>query len=209
MQKYHVGSDGVPKLCTATRRPCPLGGEHFESKIEAEKYAEEKLSQEFGSLPSSQTKMIDVVCEFGTIRVKDGDLTDASTRMTLVNGLCGDVASAIQKKTGGNVFFVTYDGLNSEQLEENFKNDSESLLNTTTHVMIESPTQEGKYVDAYGQKSLDEIRAFYGEEINMVKGTDEMLQVYTTGQNDLSNFADSALLLDRNSEGYSYTDYGS
>lgn len=209
MSKYHVTADGTPKLCTAQLRPCPLGGEHFETKQAAKLHAEAKLKEAFSEVPASARNTIDVVCEFGVVQLKDGDLSDPKARMTLVNGLCGDVAKSIHKRTGGEPFFVTYDGLSEPELLEKFAVNSEDLLNVTTHVMIESPTRKGYYLDAYGQKSLDEIREFYGDEINMVRGSKEMLDFYATGKNDLDSFASSALELDQKNQNYSYFDYGS
>lgn len=43
--KFHVTQKGDVRPCRAKSRPCPLGGEHFTDKSEAEKHAEEKLKQ--------------------------------------------------------------------------------------------------------------------------------------------------------------------
>jgi hypothetical protein len=58
--KYHISPrTGLPNICRATSRGCPLGGAdtHFDSKVEAKAYAETKLSKEHGitSLSKSGT----------------------------------------------------------------------------------------------------------------------------------------------------------
>lgn len=35
MNRFHIGKDGQPAKCTATKKACPLGGEHFESEAAA------------------------------------------------------------------------------------------------------------------------------------------------------------------------------
>ena len=46
MNRYHIGSDGEPRRCTAQQGKCPLGGDHFDALEDAEKYAETKNEAE-------------------------------------------------------------------------------------------------------------------------------------------------------------------
>lgn len=48
MEKYHINRKGEAAQCRATTRPCPLGGEHFDS-------AEEAMIHEYGSGPGDPT----------------------------------------------------------------------------------------------------------------------------------------------------------
>lgn len=52
MAKYHINKKGVPAVCRATTKPCPLGGEevHFGSKEEAEAFTQNKMKKEHGLL---------------------------------------------------------------------------------------------------------------------------------------------------------------
>lgn len=52
MNRYHVGSDGEPRRCTAQQGKCPLGGDHFISLRDAWEYVEEKNEEEFERLSS-------------------------------------------------------------------------------------------------------------------------------------------------------------
>lgn len=49
-QKYHISKNGEPGVCFADRGTCPLGGEHFNDKHEAQAYSEFLHSQSFGSV---------------------------------------------------------------------------------------------------------------------------------------------------------------
>lgn len=46
MAKYHISKDGFPAVCNAHHRPCPIGGDHFDSKAEALEAAEALLEEE-------------------------------------------------------------------------------------------------------------------------------------------------------------------
>lgn len=78
MTKYHISKDGLPAVCKAKERPCPLGGasEHFSSLEAAEAYIQEKLEKEHGLFAKEVTpkymltreinRMLDVVGEYKT-----------------------------------------------------------------------------------------------------------------------------------------------
>lgn len=50
LTKYHIDKNGVPAICRATKRPCPLGGPeaHFDSIEEAEEFIQEEFKKNFG-----------------------------------------------------------------------------------------------------------------------------------------------------------------
>lgn len=53
MAKYHINKEGVPAVCRAQTRPCPLGGEdtHFNTKEEAQSHVDKTARKEFGVIP--------------------------------------------------------------------------------------------------------------------------------------------------------------
>lgn len=62
MTKYHINSKGVPAICRATKKPCPLGGStgaenHFDSLQEAENFVQKENEKEFGIVPKSETQL--------------------------------------------------------------------------------------------------------------------------------------------------------
>ena len=52
MAKYHLNKEGLPAVCKAHARPCPIGGDHFESKAEALEAAEALLQEEEELFPT-------------------------------------------------------------------------------------------------------------------------------------------------------------
>lgn len=207
--KFHLSDDGIARKCSATKAPCKMS--HFENKEAAAQYNLRKLEKEFENIPalSKKTSTIELQGAFGIVSLNDGDLSNAEARITLISGMCGDLATAIQRKTGGVPYFVCY-GINSEEdLRKTFESEPEQLFDVSTHVMIESPTQPGKFVDAYGQKTTSDLKEFYGEEISVIRGDLDMLKAYSSPQNveKLDKFADAALALDDKNESYSYLDF--
>lgn len=61
MAKYHINNSGVPAICRATTRPCPLGGEHFDSKQEAVEYSQRENKNTFGLLPGMSQEKIPIM----------------------------------------------------------------------------------------------------------------------------------------------------
>lgn len=223
MKKYHIiESTGTANRCDATVQKCPIGGQHFETKQNAEKFIEQKFDKEFEktvTLKKNSTdidkkkKFITLDLDLGNVEVEDGNLNNAKTRRILINGLCGDLAQAIYNKTGGDIYFVTYGygESDNEQFITDISNHPDSIHETTTHVMIESPTKPGTFIDAYGQKTQKEISSFYdvyGDGISMFKGTEKMLSYYQTGNSEkLGNFAEAVLKLDKNGQSFDYENY--
>lgn len=58
MTKFHINIHGVPAPCHAKKGKCPRGGEdsHFDNLEDAQKFADSKNSEEFGSLPELSSK---------------------------------------------------------------------------------------------------------------------------------------------------------
>lgn len=207
MTKYHLTPEG-PKLCSAEKRECPIGGEHFSSLVSANSSYFESLAEQNDTFPPKRNE-VDLPCAFGTMRVKDGDLSDVKSRTALISGLCGSLAVAVHDKSGGTPYFVCYMS-DDEDLEEAFAEDGEYvLLDVATHAMVESTTKPGTFVDAYGQKTLADLKEFYGDDITVKKGNREMLVAYADEgvPEILSKFADAALELDAKGESYSYMNF--
>lgn len=206
--KFHLSDDGIARKCSATKVSCKMT--HFENKEAAEQYNLKKLEKEFQAIPTlSKVSSIELQGAFGTITLKDGDLSSSKARTTLISGMCGDLATAVQRKTGGDPYFVCYEIESEEDLKKTFEENPEALFDVSTHVMIESPTSPGSFVDAYGQKTTSDLKEFYGDEITVIRGDLNMLSAYADPQNlgKLDNFADAALELDKNNESYSYMDF--
>lgn len=58
MAKFHINKHGVPAPCRATKGNCPLGGDesHFNSKEEAQEYADKQNEKEFSILPEQNAE---------------------------------------------------------------------------------------------------------------------------------------------------------
>lgn len=50
--KYHIGKHGLPSVCKATKKPCPLGGDenHFDTLAEAERVAQKRLDDKYSKV---------------------------------------------------------------------------------------------------------------------------------------------------------------
>lgn len=69
--------------------------------------------------------------------------------------------------------------------------------------MVASPTEDERFIDAYGQSDYEDIENNWDGAF-IVKGTPEMLKHFADEENSkrLSNFADAVIELDRNEELY-------
>lgn len=210
--QIHLGSSG-PEPCRADpskdrARGCPFEASgHYSTQDEAELAYENKMG---GALPASFSKRpeaITLTSNLGKGVVVDGDLSDPLARALLSSGLCGDLALAIHRKTGGTPYFLSHSVDSDEELAENFKRDPESIVHDTLHVLIESPTKPNHFIDAYGQSSYADIEDNW-DGATVIEGTPEMLEQFADkeGASKLSNFADSALELDRTGVSYSMQD---
>lgn len=230
MTKFHINDNDEAKPCHAEIKDCKYSksdnpSPHFDSKVDAEKFIEKSLDEKIGKFNSmnkndsqkdfnNEPKMVELDLGLGTVEVEDGNLNNDETRRMLINGLCGDLAQAIYNKTGGQIYFVTYgySEKDNEKFIKDIESNPDSIHETTTHVMIESPTKPGTFIDAYGQKTKQQIQSYYGfdnDKISMVQGNEKMLSYYHSGNSDkLGNFAESVLKLDKENKSFDYEKYG-
>jgi len=228
-KRIHLSPQG-PSDCGATVGNCPYAEDgHFLSLSGAENAFEEKMG---GSLPAPAKRSIGDLfrrrqpevtqqprelpplrlhLDFDTVAVRDGDLSNPRVRHYLVNGLCGDLAMAIQEKQGGRVFFAVDEQLPPGVTLESAAERGE-LGDHVAHAFVESREHPGMFLDAYGVKSAEDIEGYYGTSVREV--SPEILSHYgsgprgTRGTHDLSNFADAAIALDREGRFYDYEGEG-
>lgn len=201
--QLHLSPEG-PAPCGVTTGSCPYeDGGHYDGIAEAEAaYAE----SQGGALPAAARRgvpqRIVLSSNLGSCDVLDGDLSDPAARAALSAGLCGDLALAIHRKTGGAPYFLSYGFGSEEKLAEAFAQEP-NVIFTATHVVMESPGQPGSFLDGHGQQDLDSLEEVY-EDAVPVRGTAEMLRHFadSASADRLGAFADSALELDRRGERY-------
>lgn len=107
MSKFHINKHGVPAPCKATKGNCPLGGDsgsegHFDSKEDAQAYADKKNQQEHGITPEVLASR-----ESSDIQVSQEDF-DAAFQ---------------DSYEGGDVNQVT--GISLQEFEEDYNNNEE------------------------------------------------------------------------------------
>lgn len=209
MAKYHISpKTNKPSLCSTNS--CPFGEEapHFSNIQTANKHIESKLSEQYDTIKTHKKReILKIPTDFGEITLENGNLNKIETRRALINGLCGDLAKAVHKETGNDIYFVCHDYKDSESFIKAFQSDPNTIYTTVDHAMVESNTK-GKFMDAYGQKSESDITSFYGEDITLLKGTPEMLETFSTGVSEkLDKFAKSVIELDNHNKSYDYKQY--
>jgi hypothetical protein len=139
--------------------------------------------------------------------VTDGDLSDQETRDTLISGYCGDLAQALIEKLGPETeaYGVTVLGYDTEAQHLAKLRKTLELDFPFEHVVIRSRSNPDLYLDATGQKSLEELRAYWGGGTSLVKADQELLAAMKhEGAEQMKNFADAAIELDRNGVNYPY-----
>lgn len=191
--KYHVKDDGNLGKCTAEKKECPKT--HYTSISEYEKVMEE----EFGN--TQPLKKITLKSNMGEITAIDGDLSDSQTRAALSGGLCIDLALAIHKKTGKQLYALSY----SSFTEEDFKNDKDVIFRAT-HIVIQSEHDDEEFVDSYGRSTFEDLEEKYGEPL-LIEVTPEMVEHYAGENNQvekLSKFADTVRKLDKDNIQYDW-----
>lgn len=201
--QLHLSPEG-PAPCGATTGSCPYeNGGHYDGLAEAEAaYAE----SQGGALPRAARReapqRTTLRSNLGSFDVLDGDLSDPAARAALSSGLCGDLALAIHRKTGGAPYFLSYSFQSEEELAEAFAREP-NVVFTATHVVLESPSQPGSFLDSHGQQDLESLEETY-EDAVPIRGTAEMLRHFADSKSAdrLEAFADSALELDRLGESY-------
>ena len=62
-KKFHISEDGVARKCEATKKPCKFGSdeEHFGTREEAQKAAEEKMQKQIGGIVLSKKDRADKI----------------------------------------------------------------------------------------------------------------------------------------------------
>ncbi len=193
---FHI-TDVGPKPCKAIKKPCPIGGEHFSHEEEA--YAAYAANFEETALSSFKKEgLIELSSNIGTAMLVDGDLSDPRARAILSSGLCGDLALAIHRETGGAPYFLSYSVSDPDELVALFEKDPDSVIYQTNHVLIESPTKPNHFVDAYGQSGYEELEENW-DGAYVVEGTVAMLEHFAAGSpiEKFKNFAAAAIKLDK------------
>ena len=201
--QLHLSPNG-PAPCGAEAGECPYEASgHFDSLSAAESAFAEEMG---GALPQPNRKAAGIIrlsSNLGDFEVLDGDLSDARTRAALSSGLCGDLALAIHRQTGGRPYFLSYSYGSEEALAAAFAEHPNAVIAGATHVVIESPTRPGHFVDSYGQQDQESLEDLY-EDAVPIPGTVEMLEHFADQANSerLNRFASSALELDAQSIRY-------
>lgn len=65
--KYHINKEGLPAVCRASKNPCPMGGEHYESKLDALAAADEKAREDGFFMQSAKKNVVFHVNEKGAV----------------------------------------------------------------------------------------------------------------------------------------------
>lgn len=200
---FHVNERGEAGRCSAKPGNCPFGGveDHFTSLRDASLAYERSMSES----TFSSKKKITLSSNLGSAQVLDGDLSNSQARILLSSGLCGALALAIHRESGATPYFLVNEDISPEKFAERFANDPNYILAASSHVLVESPTTPGYFVDSYGQQDEESLQDFW-EPVSIVRGTPEMLEHYSKGDDvaSLKNFAKAALALDANEESFGY-----
>lgn len=205
--QIHLGPSG-PAPCSAEPggRGCPYEADgHYGTQQEAESVFAAKMG---GSLPEAVSRIelpetIELSSNIGSFEVVDGDLSDARARVALSSGLCGDLALAIHRQTGGAPYFLSYSFDSDEALAAAFAEEPNAVIAGSTHVVLESPTLPGHFIDSYGQQYLESLEDSY-DDAAVLRGTPEMLEHFadSASADRLEKFAQSAIALDAKGERY-------
>lgn len=211
--QIHLNPKG-PSPCSADHGQCPYETDgHYEDLPSAEAAFAKSMG---GSLPESVSKPVEpagkvkLMLDFDSVEVPEGDLSDPRTRFYFANGLCGDLANAVHSLRGrGKIYFslgTDRDGRpNSDDL--NGMGSIDELSSFVFHAVVESEHSPGKFLDAYGVKSREEIESFFGGPL--VEVPSHVLEGFHTGEShDLNSFASTVLQMDKDGISYSYEEYG-
>lgn len=199
--QLHLAPAG-PAPCSAENGECPYeSGGHYETPEAAESAFAEAMG---GVLPAAEKRMMELSSNLGTVEVADGDLDDPRARAALSSGLCGDLALAIHRQTGGTPYFLSYRFNSSEELAEAFAEEPNSVIAGSCHVLIESPSAPGEFLDSYGRQDAKSLEEAY-DDAAIIPGAPEMLEHFADQQSAdrLGAFARSAIELDRDGIRYS------
>lgn len=133
MTKYHINSKGLPAVCRATKRPCPLGDadSHFNSKEEAENFITEQNEIEFGIIPEDDVDKVDPEKFFEQIR-KDNESFEEFTEKKGISDFVNSL-SAYNKSS----IIGLYSSLdNNKRIKEVFSVSLGTKKNKLTSVMV-------------------------------------------------------------------------
>lgn len=217
--QMHLSPNG-PSPCKAEHGECPYENKgHFNTVEEADAAYAKEMG---GEIPTPENRQQSTVntslkrdnkvklqLDLGSVEVEAGDLSSAKMRYYFANGLCGDLANAIHTIDPDRKLYFSLD-TNSEG-----RPNSEDLNNMRTvdelsefvfHAVVESKSQPGKYLDAYGIKSKEEVEGFFGGP--MVEVPSRVFRGFDTGaDHDLSSFAETVLGFDEDGVSYDYNHF--
>lgn len=150
---------------------------------------------------------IRLTSNIGSTEVVDGDLSDPYARAHLANGMCGDLAAAIQDITGGSAYIISHHYVDEDELLNEIENDLESVYLYATHIVVESSTKPLHFVDSYGQQDYESLEDHF-QTCSMVELPGNVLSRLVSKQDRqrLHNFAVAALKLDEQETQYEYED---
>lgn len=217
-EKFHVGPNG-PGICRTEpslegSRGCPFdpdstGANHFDTAKEADAAFEERMGGAVGE-PATRKKPIrkkKLNFDLGQIEVLDGDLDDPMARFAFSNGLCGDLANAIYKLDPERKVYFAFETRpgqyhDLEDYSAMARYDPDGLADMACHVLVESKSSPGEYLDSYGVQSADAVRRYWGVVLEVPKKAFSRFR--SESRQDFSKFAQSAIRMDNESISYSY-----
>lgn len=206
--QLHLTPDG-PRPCGArTSESCKYGTTgHYDSMSEAEVAYEDQMGGALPLVQRSNPATMVLSSNLGEATVVDGDLSDPKARVLLASGRCGDLALAIAQRTGGDAYCVSIFDVSEEKLQEEFEKNPDSISSYASHVVVESPSRKGHFLDSFGQQDREDLEGGW-EAMSVVKMTPEMLQHFGDSREaeKLGNFAEAALELDRANVSYDYAE---
>jgi len=217
-EKFHVGPNG-PGICRTDpskegSRGCPFdpdstGENHFDTAKEADSAFAELMGGAVGE-PARSKKPIrkkKLTYDLGEIEVLDGDLDDPMARFAFSNGLCGDLANAIHKLDPERKVYFAFESRPGQYHDlslysELARTDPSGLADMACHVLVESKSSPGEYLDSYGVQSAQAVKEFWGVVLEVPKRSFSRFR--SESRQDFSKFAQSAIQMDNDSVSYNY-----
>ena len=98
--KYHITQDG-PRECRAKERLCPLGGEHFDSRDEANTSYLFGIKEEFSTVPISEKRSLPDLITVGALRPMKGGSYFGTV---ITDRLIGNHLALLEKHIGEEKF---------------------------------------------------------------------------------------------------------
>lgn len=201
--QLHLSPEG-PAPCGVTTGSCPYEDSgHYDSPAQAEAAFAETQG---GSIPVAAKRVPEKVIletHYGHFSVGNGDLSNPQVRGHLANGLCADLANAIYEIDPSRKVYLALD---SDETAEDLRNmdDISELDGFIMHAVVESKEHPGKFIDAYGVKTREEVESFFENEL--IEAPHHIFyDAHSGAEHDLSAFAQSALELERQGKSYEYS----